>query len=311
MTPQSPIRVLLLSGDPLVAGSLESLLQVAFPGVSLRRVQTVTGFLACVSAEPVDTVFVDLAMFDAGDLAEVTRPVGHEAPTVFGVLRQDCPLRTAEAIQAGVQECVVLGDLTPDRLARSLRQGLVRQRLQTRLADLALRDELTGLYNRRGFYALADHQRRQCLRTGRSLVVVQADVDHLKEINDRFGHLAGDQAIGNTAAVLRCTFRESDIVARLGGDEFAAVAVDADGACSGRILERIERALEEQNRREGLAYHLSVSVGVAVMVAPARTTLVELLAEADRALYQGKRASRHAWPILRPMPAVARPTVAA
>src|SRR5437667_12056107 len=101
MTPQSRLRALVLTGDPLVAGSLESLLQLAFPGGSLRRVQTVPGFLACVSAEPVDTVFVDLAMLDAGDLAEVTRPLGREAPTVFGVLRQDCPLRTAEAIQAG------------------------------------------------------------------------------------------------------------------------------------------------------------------------------------------------------------------
>ena len=182
---------------------------------------------------------------------------------------------------------------------------------RSRLADLALRDELTGLYNRRGFFALADHQRRQCLRTGRSLVVVQADIDYLKEINDRFGHQAGDQAIGNTAAVLRCTFRESDIVARLGGDEFAAVAVDADDASAARIVERVERALEEQNRRESLPYHLSVSVGVAVLVPPARTTLADLLAEADRLLYQGKRGSRHAWPFAAPSGTVVHPTVAA
>jgi len=311
MTPQSGFRAVVLSGDPLVAGPIESLLQLAFPAASLRRVHSMAGIVATLSTEPADVAFVDLAMLDAGDLGEVTRSAGPEPPMVFGVLRQDCPLRTAEAIQAGAQECVVLGDLTPDRLARSLRQGLVRQRLQSRLADLALRDELTGLYNRRGFFALADHQRRQCLRTGRSLVVVQADIDYLKEINDRFGHQAGDQAIGNTAAVLRCTFRESDIVARLGGDEFAAVAVDADDASAARIVERVERALEEQNRRESLPYHLSVSVGVAVLVPPARTTLADLLAEADRLLYQGKRGPRHAWPFAAPSGTVVHPTVAA
>jgi diguanylate cyclase (GGDEF)-like protein len=310
MTPQSPLRAFVLTGDPVMAGSLESLLQLACPATSLRRAQTVPGAIAVLATEPADCVFVDLAMLDAGDLIEVTRPIGAEPPTVFAVLRQDCPLRTAEAIQAGAQECIVLGDLTPDRLARSLRQGLVRQRLQSRLADLALRDELTGLYNRRGFFALADHQRRQCLRNGRSLVVVQADVDRLKEINDRFGHRAGDQAIGNTAAVLRCTFRESDIVARLGGDEFAAVAVDADETAAARIVARVTRALDEQNSREGLPYRLSLSVGTAVLAPPSRTTLADLLAEADRALYQAKRTARPLWPAVAAA-AVARPTIAA
>lgn len=311
MTPQSPLSLLLVTGDALVAGTLESHLAFVFPGITVRRAQTVSAAVSAQALEPPDAVLADLAMLDTGDLVDLTRPVSLDPPAVFGILRQDCALRTAEALQAGAQECIVASDLTPDRLGRSLRQGIERQRLQRRLADLALRDELTGLYNRRGFFALAEHQRRQCLRTGHGLVVVQADVDGLKTINDTLGHQAGDQAIAASAAVLRCTFRESDIVARLGGDEFAAVAVDADEGSAARILERLEQAVDEQNARGSLKFRLAVSVGAAMLPPLARTTLSELLAEADRSLYREKRREERAWRAVGAPIALGRPLAAA
>jgi diguanylate cyclase (GGDEF)-like protein len=311
MTPQSPLSLLLVTGDALVAGTLESHLSFVFPGVTVRRAQTVSAAVIAQSSVPPDAVLADLAMLDDSDLVDLTRPVSLDPPPVFGILRQDCPLRTAEALQAGVQECLVASDLTPERLARSLRQGIERQRLQRRLADLALRDELTGLYNRRGFFALAEHQRRQCLRTGHGLVVVQADVDGLKEINDTLGHQAGDQAIAASAAVLRCTFRESDIVARLGGDEFAAVAVDADEDSVARILERLEQAVDAQNVRGSLGFRLSLSVGAALLMPLARTSLAELLAEADRSLYREKRREERQWRPVGTAIALSVPLVAA
>jgi diguanylate cyclase (GGDEF)-like protein len=311
MTPQSPLSLLLVTGDALVAGTLESHLSFVFPGVTVRRAQTVSAAVIAQSSAPPDAVLADLAMLDDSDLVDLTRPVSLDPPPVFGILRQDCPLRTAEALQAGVQECLVASDLTPERLARSLRQGIERQRLQRRLADLALRDELTGLYNRRGFFALAEHQRRQCLRTGHGLVVVQADVDGLKEINDTLGHQAGDQAIAASAAVLRCTFRESDIVARLGGDEFAAVAVDADEDSAARILERLEQAVDAQNVRGSLGFRLSLSVGAALLMPLARTSLAELLAEADRSLYREKRREERQWRPVGTAIALSVPLVAA
>jgi diguanylate cyclase (GGDEF)-like protein len=304
MTPQSPLSLLLVTGDALVAGTLESHLGFVFPGLTIRRAQTVSAAVSAQASEPPDAVLADLAMLDASDLVDLTRPVSLDPPAVFGILRQDCPLRTAEALQSGAQECIVASDLTPARLGRSLRQGIERQRLQRRLADLALRDELTGLYNRRGFFALSEHQRRQCLRTGHGLVVVQADVEGLKTINDTMGHQAGDLAIAATAAVLRCTFRESDIVARLGGDEFAAVAVDADEGSAARIVERLEQAVHEQNLRDALGFRLSLSIGTARLAPLARTSLAELLAEADRCLYREKRREDRVWgPVGAPMAA--------
>ena len=310
MTPRL-VGVLIVAGDSLMIGSLEHLLSKS-QQTRIRRATTIASASATLAEHSVDAVIVDLAMLDGTELDELTRIGQPEPPTVFGVLRQDCALRTSETLQAGAQECLVFSDLTTDRLMRSLRQGIERQRVQRRLADLALRDELTGLYNRRGFFAIGEHLRRECLRHGRDLAVVQVDVDGLKEINDAFGHAAGDQAIAATASILRCTFRESDVVARLGGDEFVAIALDADRVAAGRVLTRLDEALVEHHRRTTSPYALSFSAGSAVLSAPERPTLNDLLDSADRALYVNKRRVRHApWPSLRIAASELHPTIAA
>jgi two-component system cell cycle response regulator len=304
------LRVLIVSGDPIVASSLEHVLARA-PGTWMRRATTVAGAVARLAEESLDAVLVDLAMTDGSELADLTRVGRPEPLAVLGILRQDCPLRTAEALQAGAQECLLLSDLTADRLVRSIRQGIERQRLQTRLADLALRDELTGLYNRRGLLAIGEHARRQCLRSSRSFALVQIDMDGLKTINDTFGHAAGDQAIAATAAILRCTFRESDIVARLGGDEFVAIALDADHHAATRVVVRMEEALAQHNARTAAPFTVAFSAGTAVLMPPERPTLADLLADADRALYANKRRCRQPHWVPRTAPAVLAPTIAA
>ena len=162
------LGVLVVSGDALVTGSLEHMLSQA-RGTRVQRATTIASACAKLSEQWIDAVVVDLAMIDGTELTELTRVGQPEPLTVLGVLRQDCALRTTEALRAGAQECLLFSDLTTDRLMRSLRQGIERQRVQQRLADLALRDELTGLYNRRGFFAIGEHLRRECLRNARDL----------------------------------------------------------------------------------------------------------------------------------------------
>jgi len=223
MSPSYPLRVLVVAADPVVAGPLEALL-APLTSIAALRVPTPAAAASARASMQFDAILVDLALTGDDEIAELCRQTGDAAVAVVGLLRHDCRLRTSEALHAGAQECLILTDQTPARLERSLRQALERQRVQQRLADLALRDDLTGLYNRRGVLALGEYQRRQCLRSGRTLVVVQVDVDGLKSINDTWGHQAGDQAISSTASILRCTFRDSDIVGRMGGDEFLAIA---------------------------------------------------------------------------------------
>ncbi len=316
MTPQLssyPLRVLIVASDPVVAGPLDALL-TPLPSIAALRVPTPAAAASARASMPVDAILVDLALVGADDIVELCRRHNETQPVaVIGLLRQDCLLRTTEALNAGAQECLVLGDLSPARLERSLRQALERQRVQQRLADLALRDDLTGLYNRRGILALGDYQRRQCLRSGRTLVVVAVDVDGLKTINDTWGHQAGDQAIAGTAAILRCTFRESDIVGRVGGDEFLAIAVDADAAAAHRMQKRLARALKAHNVRQTTAFPLSFSVGTSVLIPPASPSLADLISRADSELYRAKRSERHALPAWAPpaLPAAVTVPVAA
>jgi len=299
MTPQSPsnpLQLIIVAADPVVAGPIDALL-APLPSIATQRVPTPAAAAAARATTPVDAILVDLALTGDEDIVELCRQHSGAKPVaVVGLLRHDCPLRTTEALNAGAQECLVIADLTPARLERSLRQALERQRVQQRLADLALRDDLTGLYNRRGVMALGEYQRRQCLRSGRTLVVVEVDVDGLKTINDTWGHQAGDQAIAGTAAILRCTFRESDIVGRVGGDEFLAIAVDADAAAVHRVHKRLSQALLAHNLRQTTAFQLSFSVGTSVLIPPSTPSLSDLIAGADGELYRAKRSDRRVLP---------------
>ncbi|AWV91023.1 sensor domain-containing diguanylate cyclase [Bradymonas sediminis] len=153
----------------------------------------------------------------------------------------------------------------------------------------ATRDPLTGLLNRRGFLSLAPARMRAAQQEGREVLLLFADIDGLKQVNDTFGHGAGDNIICEAADVLREVLRASDSVARLGGDEFCAlmpVRAIEDGPL---ILRRIEDQVALQNASAGREYILSISAATAA-VSPLETRpLEDLLGEADRKMYATKR----------------------
>ena len=180
-----------------------------------------------------------------------------------------------------------------DLLRRALQCATKQYLVQTELSNLALMDELTGLYNRRGFLALADRQLRLARRSDRSLLLFFIDVDGLKEINDFFGHSEGDAALVWTAEALEATFRDSDVIARIGGDEFAALAIEASGQSEGSIRERLTEYLSSVSRKDG-DYRFSVSLGTARFDPWNPVSIRELIAEADRAMYEQKRMISHA-----------------
>jgi diguanylate cyclase (GGDEF)-like protein len=168
----------------------------------------------------------------------------------------------------------------------------VRQTLLEReLRSLALTDDLTGLYNRRGFLASATQQLRLARRNKQESLLFFCDVDNLKEINDSFGHGEGDLALIRAADALEQTFRDSDILARLGGDEFAVLAFEASSQYQEAILRRLEKSLKKSNAGAS-RYKLSLSVGVGRFDPRRPVSLRELMVQADQAMYErkGKRA---------------------
>src|SRR5438445_4603973 len=179
-------------------------------------------------------------------------------------------------------------------LIRAVRCAAKQYTLQTELANLALTDELTGLYNRRGFMALAERQLKLARRSGRGIVLVFIDVDGLKQINDTFGHAEGDRTLIRAGGVLEKTFRESDVVARFGGDEFAVLAIEASGHNQEIIAARLRENLRQMNDQDsGTA--ISLSWGVARFDPRSKTSIGQLMVQADQAMYDHKRCQSSSW----------------
>lgn len=181
-----------------------------------------------------------------------------------------------------------------DGVAITSRDITERKQQEQALRALSLIDELTGLYNRRGFLTLAQQQLKQARRGHRELVLLFIDMDDFKEINDNFGHSEGDTALVRASQILKHTFRDSDIVARVGGDEFVVLASDTGASGSEVIIHRLRQELRERNDREGYPYRLSFSVGAARFDPDAPPSIEELMAAADQMLYAQKKQRRPA-----------------
>jgi diguanylate cyclase (GGDEF)-like protein/PAS domain S-box-containing protein len=188
-------------------------------------------------------------------------------------------LKAVRGSEGGLQSVIVAaGDVTEQRVTEG------------ELRAAALRDDLTGLHNRRGFALLAGRRLIESRRSGAPQALVFADIDDFKAVNDAYGHDAGDRALVLAARALTATFREADIVARIGGDEFAIVTdlgSDEDhdiDALSARLEQQVARLLADS----GLGFDLALTLGVSYSRDPQAISLDELLRQADEFMYERK-----------------------
>jgi diguanylate cyclase (GGDEF)-like protein/PAS domain S-box-containing protein len=195
--------------------------------------------------------------------------------------------RTAELLRTNeeLESDIAARKAVEEELAQKAKE---LERSNAVLENLSLMDDLTGLYNRKGFLALAEHRVKLANRTGDPFSIAFVDLDGLKRINDTFGHQEGDRALVETANVLRECFRESDILARLGGDEFAMFIAEAEESKIASITSRIQQSLAACNSRAGRHYRLSFSTGIVSADGPGTPDLETLLAQADGLMYRQK-----------------------
>lgn len=176
-------------------------------------------------------------------------------------------------------------------------------RLLERVQELASVDSLTGLFNRRHFFDLADKSVAHLVRSGEPLSFIIADLDHFKDLNDTYGHLAGDEIIRTTAAIIAASVRPSDITARFGGEEFVCLMPDTRPEEAYVVAERIRHRIENTavsvpDGASGSAClsagRVTLSLGVAGRKqVDKQFTLTDFIADADRALYASKREGRN------------------
>jgi len=163
---------------------------------------------------------------------------------------------------------------------------------EEKLLSLSNTDELTGLFNRRGFLALAGQQLKISHRLKKGMLLLSADMDDLKKINDTFGHREGDRALTEIACVLRESFRDGDIIARIGGDEFVVLLI---GPVTGKwdvYVTRLQKKMALRNKKPGRGYMLSISIGLAYYDPRTSYSIDDLIAAADKIMYEQKRIKK-------------------
>jgi diguanylate cyclase (GGDEF)-like protein/PAS domain S-box-containing protein len=161
--------------------------------------------------------------------------------------------------------------------------------LEEKLQAMSMVDELTGLYNRRGFFTISDQQVRIANRMKSDMLCFFIDLDGMKGINDTLGHKEGDEALIATATILRETFREADVIGRIGGDEFAVLALGTSGIGADELKHRLQKQVDFYNARAEKPYELALSIGAAGHDCHSLQSTEELLSVADELMYREKK----------------------
>jgi diguanylate cyclase (GGDEF)-like protein/PAS domain S-box-containing protein len=169
-----------------------------------------------------------------------------------------------------------------------------RKIMEEKLRNISLKDELTDIYNRRGFFILAEQQFKLSNRNNKGVFIVSLDLDFLKEINDNLGHQTGDLALIETAKILKQSFRDSDIVARIGGDEFVVLAQETSDSSTEKIITRLRENLNACNAHPHRIYELSFSVGITRYNPEQPRSIDVLLSQADKLMYEEKKKKKNA-----------------
>lgn len=175
-------------------------------------------------------------------------------------------------------------------LVAQLETSLDAAQSRNNLLDrMSMSDELTGLFNRRGFYMNANRILKSPENKGRGAVLIFGDLDNLKKINDTFGHDDGDYAITSAASFLRSGLRTSDVVARIGGDEYAAFALCDDRSTIAKLPERIKSIARLHNLQSDKPYNVTMSLGIYELTCSPELNIQQFMDNADTALYEDKK----------------------
>jgi diguanylate cyclase (GGDEF)-like protein/PAS domain S-box-containing protein len=179
-----------------------------------------------------------------------------------------------------------------------------RKHMEEEILALSLRDDLTTLYNRRGFMTLAEQQLKTASRMKKKVALLYLDMDDLKKINDSGGHKLGDRALAEIAFILKKSFRDSDIIGRLGGDEFCILAMESTEMNIDILTRRLQEKLTIFNTRSSAeaGFSLSVSTGVSIREPEDPATVEEMLSRADCLMYEQKRNKKSGDPAKPPGP---------
>jgi diguanylate cyclase (GGDEF)-like protein len=291
-----PIHVLLVEQDPRDLAGLRRGFAASRGGpLEVEWVSELTPALERLSQGGIDAVLLDLMLRDSEGPVTFERANAF-APDVPIVVFTDVDDQSValSTLQGGAQDYLVKSEVSPEMVARCLRYAIERHRLLAALKSLSLIDDLTNLYNRRGFSDLGEQYLKLARRTSRAVALVCLGLDRFKVINESLGHHIGDRVLLRVADILKATFRRSDIIARVGGDEFAVLAVEAGADAGPLSLTRLRERVDEFNHASGEPYQIAFSVGMSRQNVEDRGRLDDLLIRTLASMQEEKRNKRRA-----------------
>jgi two-component system, cell cycle response regulator len=286
----NPIKVLAIEDDLEYASLLHVVICEVNPNLfDLTHVDNLSEALSILTQHNFDIVLLDLFLPDSMGLDTFFKIHSNHQDTplviITGLNDKSVAVR---AVREGAQDYLIKDELNVNLLVRILLYALERHHTLNSLKKQTLVDDLTGLLNRRGFQSLAKQQIRIAKRANWESILLFADLDNLKVINDRFGHAEGDLAIKAIASILKETFRTSDIIGRIGGDEFIVLAIKTSDDNVSSITKRLDRNIKNYNQQIN-KFELSLSFGVVHLDPMDDISLEEAILEADKNLYIQKQ----------------------
>lgn len=256
------------------------------------KATTVEDSLECLSQKKYNAILLDLGLHGYNGLEALTKLNGEviNTPVIITTETNDMSLGH-RAIQIGAHDFLEKEGLTSRALVSSILFSIERQKRSDDMRNELFTDELTQVYNRRGFITLGQQQLKIAKRFDQPAAVLFVDIDDLKPINDELGHEYGDMALLKVATGLMETCRDSDIVGRMGGDEFAVFMTNTDILQAEILKDRIYNVIRNKHLPE-CDIRLSVSIGVSCYEAKKLPTLLSMLAAADELMYKVKKEKR-------------------
>ena len=256
----------------------------------LTHVQNLNETLLELNNNNYDIILLDLSLPDEQGVDTVAR-VCEQAPDIPVVVMSgtDDETMAIKALQKGAQEYLVKGKVQSHALSRILRYAIMRHKGRVELQSLSLVDDLTGLYNKRGFILFAQQQLSLSVRAKRGMILFFIKLNGLKEIKDKSGHQSGDLALIETASILKEVFRDSDIVGRHAEDEFTAIAIESFDANNEIIITRLQDDLYSSNKQANRLYELSLSIGTAYYDTEELCSIEKLINRAEESMNEQRK----------------------
>ena len=290
LTQQGRLRLLLVEHNETDARILLNLMRHGGgDGVEVVWVSSLVEALGHLRRGAFDAMLLDLFLPDSDGIESIRRVSDRADIPIIALTQESAGVAGIDVLMAGAEDSFIKEYVNSQNMIRAVRYAIARHRRIGELQALSQTDELTGLYNRRAFMTLGSHQIKIARRQKHSVTLAFADLDGLKAINDRCGHMWGDFALKDISTVLRNTFRESDVIARIGGDEFAILWISEHPPTPEGLHTRLRAGLDAYARAETRPYQLSLSIGFSLYPGDSDTSLEDMLFETDQRMYVDKR----------------------